>query len=118
IMTGHSLPNADRTAPGARSRWWSPALCIALGIALAGLLPLGCGDDDDDDNGSTNSQTLNSELQGLGNFAQDIATGAPAQVLSSPQVGSLLEQIGLSIAVSRSSSRLVPIDFDAVARPG
>jgi len=117
-MTGHSLPNADRTAPAARSRWWSPALLMALGIALAGLAPIGCGDDDDDNNNSTNSQTLNSELQGLGDFAQDIATGAPAQVLSSPQVGTLLEQVGLSIGLSRSAGRLVPIDFDAMTRPG
>ena len=114
-MTGHSLPNADRTAPGAPRRW--SALLVALGLACATLLPLGCGDDDDDDNGGSNSQTLNSELQGLGDFAQDVATSTPAQVLSSPQVGTLLEQIGLSIGVSRSQSRLVPIDFDALTKP-
>jgi len=114
-MTGHSLPNADRTAPGARSRRWSPAFLIALGLALA-VLPTGCGDDDDDDNGS-NSETLNSELQGLGDFAQDVATSAPAQVLSSPQVESLFSQIGISLGVSRSQGRMVPIDFDALTKP-
>jgi hypothetical protein len=89
---------------------------MALGLALA-ILPAGCGDDDDDDNGS-NSETLNSELQGLGDFAEDVATSAPAQVLSSPQVESLLSQIGISLDVSRSGARLVPIDFGAVTRPG
>ncbi|HWN82250.1 MAG TPA: hypothetical protein VNM87_09160, partial [Candidatus Udaeobacter sp.] len=58
------------------------------------------------------------ELQGLGDFAEDIATGAPAQVVSSPQVESLLNEIGISLGVSRSSGRLVPIDFDQVTRPG
>jgi len=115
-MTGHSLPNADRTAPGARSRRWSPAFLVALGFALA-MLPAGCGDDDDDDNGS-NSETLNTELQGLGDFAEDVATSAPAQVLSSPQVEALLNEIGISLNVSRSNARLVPIDFGAVTRPG
>lgn len=115
-MTGHSLPNADRTAPGARFRRWSPAFLMALGLAVA-MLPAGCGDDDPSDSGS-NSETLNSELQGLGDFAQDVATSAPAQLLSSPQVESLLSQIGISIGVSRSGARLVPIDFDSVTRPG
>jgi len=119
-MTAH-LPIPDRAHPTgfahpARSRRHPATLLIALGACLAVLITAGCGDDDDEPNQS-NQEALNSELAGLQDFALEVATSTPAQVVSQPQVEQLFGSFGLVLPVPRSGSQLVPLDFDAFTRP-
>jgi hypothetical protein len=121
-MTARSLPGPDPVDPNptqpfrTQLRRHPVAILVALGTLSAMLFAGGCGDDDDEDQLS-NQETLSAELAGHEDFAQDIATSAPAQVVSSPQVETLLGNFGLVLGFAKSGSRLVPLDFDSVTRP-